>query len=70
MKESSWSHFDGCSVHCVNEGGKVYRECFTESGYLLDRNRVYGIGAEPFVRAYNRRCLLDAEEVELLEQVA
>jgi len=70
MKESSWSYFDGCSVRFVNDGGKVYRECFTKAGHLLDRNRVYGIGSEPFVRAYRRKCTLCAEERELLAQVA
>ena len=66
---SSSKIFDGVTVNYMNDGGKVYRMSYTENGNFLNKSFVFGIGKNPYVRAYNRKCGIPADEMEMLQEV-
>lgn len=61
---------EGVSIRYTNENGKVYRESTTDGGNLLSKSFVFGIGKVPYIKSYNRKFAIPADEIELLEQVA
>lgn len=60
---------EGIAISYTNENGKVYRVAMTDGGNLLDKSYVFGINKKPYIKAYNRKFNLAAEEIELLAQV-
>lgn len=61
---------EGTTIFYANENGKVYRVTMTAGGNLLNKSRVFGIGKAPYIRAYNSKFNIPADEIELLAQVA
>ena len=60
---------EGIAIHYTNENGKVYRVTMTDGGNQLNKSHVFGIGKAPYIKAYNRKFNIAADEVELLTQV-
>lgn len=66
---SSILKVEGIEISYKREGKKVYRMTYTENGNFLNKSYVYGIGKNPYVRAYNHKCEIPADEIQLLNEV-